>query len=356
MGEPFSTTITAKDPFDTTVSNFTGTAFLSGSKNGAVTNTILSNVVYSSYSSGNYTLGHSFTPNTDLTVTHVRSCFGTKVSIWTDSGTLLASQTITSTPGTWTETPLSTPLVLHAGTTYRVGAFTAGGSYYWRNDGLSTFPNGTIVQSYSGTADVFPTTTSSARWWLVDLRYNADSSVPAPITPGVSSAFADGRWTGSITALAPITNLVLRAADGSGHAGASSPINVGLRNDISLSMTASPNLVSPGGNLTYTVVVTNIGPSNAKNVFLTNSLSPDVTFVSVNTSKGAWMTNANQVVCSLGLFNGNDSGTVQIIAKAISAGLVTNLASVTREETDAYTANNSVTSISTGSDARHLGE
>jgi autotransporter-associated beta strand protein len=135
------------------------------------TNTILPSPVNTFSSSGTWTLGYAFTPNANLTVTHVRSYFGTKVEIWTDTGTLLASQSVSSVPGTWVETALSSPIQLTAGAHYRLAAYTAGANYYWRSDLPGTFPNGTIDQSYETSSDAFPTNTDTARWWFVDLRY-----------------------------------------------------------------------------------------------------------------------------------------------------------------------------------------
>lgn len=137
------------------------------------TNTILASPVHSSSSSGTFTLGYAFTPSTNLIVTHVRHYFGTKVEIWTDTGTLLASQNVTSVPGTWVETPLSTPIQLTSGIRYRVAAYSAGGNYYWRTDLGGTFPYGTIDQGYEISGDAFPTSSDAVRWWFVDLRYKA---------------------------------------------------------------------------------------------------------------------------------------------------------------------------------------
>ena len=120
-GVPFGATITAKDFLNATVTNFNGAVSLSGSTGGGqTTNTILGNLAYDSTSSGLYTLGFAFTPNTNMLVTHVRSYSGTKVSIWQTNGTLLASQNVTSVPGNWVETPLATPLTTVPASTARV--------------------------------------------------------------------------------------------------------------------------------------------------------------------------------------------------------------------------------------------
>ena len=86
---PFGVTITAQDVFNATVTNFTGAVALSASQGGASkTNTILGDVTANNNSAGDFTLGYSFTPNTNILVTHVRHYSGTKVSIWTDAGAL----------------------------------------------------------------------------------------------------------------------------------------------------------------------------------------------------------------------------------------------------------------------------
>jgi hypothetical protein len=59
---------------------------------------------------------------------------------------------------------------------------------------------------------------------LVDLRYTA--AAPVAITPTVSGSFVNGVWTGNIAVLQSASNLALRADDGAGHAGSSSPFQV----------------------------------------------------------------------------------------------------------------------------------
>jgi hypothetical protein len=227
---PFTASIQARDGANKLLTNFTGSISLKALVGGPqITNNILGSVSYSSYStlSGDYTLGYSFTPATNITVTHVRSYFGNKVSIWSDSGALLASQTVGATPGSWTESPLSSPLILTGGNIYRVGAYSVSGSYYyWRSDLGTNFPAGAIVQSYEGVSDTFPTTIDSVRWWLVDLRYSKGTQSQIPITPSVSGNFAQGIWSGVVEVSQTATNLTLLADNGVGQSGESNPFDV----------------------------------------------------------------------------------------------------------------------------------
>ena len=244
---PFAVTITARDEFGSVVSNFTGSVSLSGWLDGGLTtNTILGSPVDTYSGSDNYTLGYAFTPNTNLTVTHVRHYFGSKVSIWTDGGALLAAQNVTSVPGTWMETPLATPIQLTAGGTYRVASYTAGGNYNWRFDLGGTFPYGTINQGYEISGDAFPTSIDSVRWWFVDLRYTVGASAAIDIAPTNSGNFTNGVWSGLLTGQALATNLVLQADDGNGHAGLSNPFEVGGSRPV-----ISPPIPGSGGQFSF---------------------------------------------------------------------------------------------------------
>ena len=221
-----SVTISARDPNGATVSSFAGAVALSASAGGSVpSGAIFGNVGYFwSGNNGYCTIGYAFTPNTALHVTHVRHLSGSKVSIWTDGGILLASQDVSSVQGNWTETPLATPLVLAAGRRYRVGVYTAGQTYYRGGAGVAAFNDGTIDQSCEASGDHFPDWQENYNWWLVDLRYTVATHVS--ITPSVSGNFVNGVWTGNIQVLQTASNAVLQTDDGAGHNGSSNPFQV----------------------------------------------------------------------------------------------------------------------------------
>ncbi|MGC3959474.1 MAG: M36 family metallopeptidase [Verrucomicrobiota bacterium] len=345
VNEPIAMKLTAKDAFETTVSNFIGSVnFTSSSSGGTATNTLLTTQTPDYSGTGNYTLGYAFTPATNLTVTHVRSVAGVKVSIWSNAGTLLASQNVSGTQGIWTETPLVTPLVLLAGNTYRVSFYVNGGTYYYSTSRPTTFPYGSIVNGYYyANGDTFPDTfyNSDTSIFLCDLRYTVNAALAVPIQPVSSGPFSNGAWVGAVTVAAPTTNLVLRADDGSGHVGVSNPFAVELRNDLAVGVQESPDPVSLGGNVTYAISVTNIGPLAATGVVVTNALSPGVSFVSATVSQGSVQVFGKTVVCNLLNMGGNTAATLSIVATATNLGTLTNLTTVTRLEADAYSLNNS---------------
>ena len=182
---------------------------------------------------------------------------------------------------------------------------------------------------------------------MCDLRYTVNGALSIPILPAASGNFSNGIWAGDITASAPTTNLVLRADDGSGHVGLSDPFAVELRNDLAVTVQESPDPVSLGGNVTYAITVTNIGPLTATGVVVTNVLSPGVSFVSATVSQGSAQVYGKTVVSSLLGLGGNTSATVTIVATATNLGTVTNLTTVTRMEADAYLLNNSNRTLTT---------
>ena len=83
---------------------------------------------------------------------------------------------------------------------------------------------------------------------------------------------------------------------------------------------AWPDPVAPGGDLTYTVTVTNDGPAGAGQVTVIENLSPAVTFVTATPSKGTCSRAVGKTVtCQLGLLNVAETATVTIAVKANGA-------------------------------------
>ncbi len=132
---------------------------------------ILNGTVAANSSGGTYTLGYTFTPSSTLTVTGVRRYFGTKISVWDNAGTLLMTQACSGTDGVWSTTPC-TPLVLNAGSTYYIGAWTNGGAYYWD---FPSYPYvlsaGTIGYGQYASTDSWPSI-SDLGMFYVDLEFS----------------------------------------------------------------------------------------------------------------------------------------------------------------------------------------
>jgi uncharacterized repeat protein (TIGR01451 family) len=108
--------------------------------------------------------------------------------------------------------------------------------------------------------------------------------------------------------------------------------------------------VNPGGavpfgtNLTYTITVTNNGPTTATGVALTDTLAAGLTFVSATPSQGS-CSGTGPVNCPLGSLAGGASATVTVVASAAASGSYANTATVTATQPDLNTGNNSYTAV-----------
>jgi uncharacterized repeat protein (TIGR01451 family) len=124
--------------------------------------------------------------------------------------------------------------------------------------------------------------------------------------------------------------------------------------DLSVTKTDSPDPVTPGENVTYTITVTNGGPDTALGVSLTDTVPGGSTLVSF-TSPAGWTctvpavgTNGT-IVCSMGTMTvGSAVFTLVVqVNPILGAGVLTNTATVASSTTDPNPANNSGTATTT---------
>jgi uncharacterized repeat protein (TIGR01451 family) len=113
--------------------------------------------------------------------------------------------------------------------------------------------------------------------------------------------------------------------------------------DLSVTKSDSPDPVSKGAALTYSIVVTNNGPGSAADVQLTDSLPANVQFVSAASTAGSCAQTGSTVACNLGQVSNGASVTVTIIVTPKKAGTVTNTVQVSSGSPDPNSANNTDT-------------
>lgn len=97
--------------------------------------------------------------------------------------------------------------------------------------------------------------------------------------------------------------------------------------------------------LTYTVSVTNSGPSAARGAILTDTLASGLNLVSSSPTQGS-CSGTSPITCNLGSIAVGASATVTITATPTAPGGYLNSASITATTADLNTANNSATAIS----------
>jgi uncharacterized repeat protein (TIGR01451 family) len=114
--------------------------------------------------------------------------------------------------------------------------------------------------------------------------------------------------------------------------------------DLALTKSDSPDPVTAGDNLTYTIKVENPGTLPATETKVTDKLPAGVDFVSA--TGGVCQRAGDTVTCDLGQVNAATTATVTIVVKTDKAGKLTNTASVTSPE-DIVLANNSAKATTT---------
>ncbi len=117
--------------------------------------------------------------------------------------------------------------------------------------------------------------------------------------------------------------------------------------DLAITKSDSPDPVTPGSNLTYTLTVTNNGPNDAPAVTVTDTLPAGVTLVSATPSAGT----CTGLACDLGNLANGASATIIItvtVDPAVACGtMLTNTASVGSSVSDPNAADNTASADTT---------
>lgn len=116
--------------------------------------------------------------------------------------------------------------------------------------------------------------------------------------------------------------------------------------DLALSKTDSPDPVTVDTQLTYTVVVSNLGPQGATDVTVTDRLPAQVHFVSAGASSGNCERSGRRVTCRVGNLSApgpGDSATITLQVIPTNVGTIVNTASVDSVENDLVSLNDSAT-------------
>jgi uncharacterized repeat protein (TIGR01451 family) len=120
-------------------------------------------------------------------------------------------------------------------------------------------------------------------------------------------------------------------------------VTVGERVDLSILKEVTPANVPEGSQATYTLTVTNDGPSTATGVTLTDPLAPGLEFVSANPSQGTCNAPGGVVTCDLGSIASGASASVAIVVRATGPAAsvpIENTANVTANEPEQRTGDN----------------
>lgn len=112
--------------------------------------------------------------------------------------------------------------------------------------------------------------------------------------------------------------------------------------DLGVSKVDSSDPSRAGRDLTYTLTVTNNGPNPATGVTATDTLPSGLAARSSTASQGT-CSGTTTVTCALGDLASGASATVTIVIRPTAAGTITNTASVSGNQPDPNSANNTAT-------------
>jgi uncharacterized repeat protein (TIGR01451 family) len=115
--------------------------------------------------------------------------------------------------------------------------------------------------------------------------------------------------------------------------------------DLGITKTASPNPAVSGQELLYTISVLNSSPLGVTNVVVTDTLPPEVSFISSSPGQPTCNESNGTVTCNLGSLSANQNVqiTISVLVKASTSGKIFNNATVTASEHDTNSSNNNVT-------------
>jgi uncharacterized repeat protein (TIGR01451 family) len=219
----------------------------------------------------------------------------------TAAASVLASNNITYTISLTNFGPTAASSVvvtdtLPAGVTF-VGA-TSGGV---NNSGIVTWNLGTLTNGYTGS---------------VTVTVAAPASGSLTNTASIGSPTSDPNPTNNVTP--PVVTSVTPQAD------------------LAI-VKAGPANIPAATNFTYTISVTNFGPSSASVVVVTDALPANVTFVSAS---GNGTTNSGIVTWNLGTLANSQSSNLTVTVTSPASGSLTNIAGVSSPTGDPNSTNN----------------
>jgi uncharacterized repeat protein (TIGR01451 family) len=225
---------------------------------------------------------------------------------------------------------------------------TSGNAYITGNAYSTNFPTASpIYGSNAGLSDAFVTKIYAGGSSLSYSTYiggNDDDRGVGIAVDASGNAYITG-WTYSTNF--PTVSPIYGSNSGSNDVFVAKISGVTPTSDLSITKTDSPDPVTAGNNLTYTVTVTNNGLDGATGVVMTDTLPNGVAFVSATPTQGSCSQSAGVVTCDLGSIANAASGTITIVMTAMATGTITNSASTAGNETDPNMTNNTATAGTT---------
>jgi uncharacterized repeat protein (TIGR01451 family) len=197
------------------------------------------------------------------------------------------------------------------------------------------YPAGLTETGISSGGGNFAGGASSAVWTFPTLTNGETYQVTITFSIGASAGGND--YTMTASAIADEVDPILS------NNNASETVTVQDATDLSITKNASVSSANVGETFTYTLDVTNNGPSDASGVTITDTLPPEVTFDSSPDCSASGST----VTCNIGALANGATGSATVTVTAANAGTAVNNATVAGGQADPTGGNNSASATVT---------
>ncbi|HEX8410119.1 MAG TPA: lamin tail domain-containing protein [Thermoanaerobaculia bacterium] len=253
-----------------------------------------------------------------------------------------------------TKTDAPDPVTAGTNLTYTITVTNPGPSDAAAVTLADTVPANTTFVSFSQPGGWSCTTPAAGGTGAVNCSiatFPAGGNAVFTLVVNTSAALANGAL---LTNTATVATTTTESSTANNTATATTTVGTGSA-DVSVTKTDSPDPVNAGSNLTYTITVTNAGPSAATSVALADTLPTGTTFVSLAAPAG-WTCSTpapgatGAINCtnpSLAVTSAVFTLVVNVDPALIAGNVLTNTATATTATTDPNGANNSATATTT---------
>jgi uncharacterized repeat protein (TIGR01451 family)/fimbrial isopeptide formation D2 family protein len=225
------------------------------------------------------------------------------------------------------------PATIDAGqsVTWTLDAHNAGPSDARAVQITDPLPSGTtFLSADSGCSNAVGTVTCDAG--TLDAGSDAIFHVTATIGSGVTGTVNN---TASVSTSDP---------NSSSSTSASQTVNIGNAVDLAITDTAAEPVIAQTLDGTFTLGITNAGPSDAYSATVVDTLPAGLTYVSSSPSEGTCSDSGQVVTCMLGDVPVGSTPSIAVVVQGTTTGQFTNTATVsTSPQTDTNLSNNTAT-------------